>query len=67
VTDIDNTQRDRAQRRNGIAVSAETLEAWEECGTTGLHVTATEADKWLAQLEQGNDDLPNRVGEKGAG
>lgn len=35
-----------------------TLEAWEEYRTTGRHVTADEADAWLAQLEQGNDIEP---------
>lgn len=36
----------------------DTLKAWEEYRTTGLHVTADEADAWLAQLEQGNDIEP---------
>lgn len=36
----------------------DTLKAWEEYRTTGLHVTADEADTWLAQLEQGNDIEP---------
>lgn len=36
----------------------DTLKAWEEYRTTGLHVTADEADSWLAQLEQGNDIEP---------
>ena len=35
-----------------------TLEAWEEYQTTKQHVTADEADAWLAQLEQGNDIEP---------
>ena len=35
-----------------------TLEAWEEYRVTGRHVTADEADAWLAQLEQGNDIEP---------
>lgn len=35
-----------------------TLKAWEEYRTTGLHVTADEADAWLLQLEQGNDIEP---------
>ena len=35
-----------------------TLEAWEEYRATGQHVTADEADAWLAQLEQGNDIEP---------
>ena len=36
----------------------DTLKAWDEYRTTGLHVTADEADTWLAQLEQGNDIEP---------
>lgn len=36
----------------------DTFKAWEEYRTTGLHVTADEADVWLAQLEQGNDIEP---------
>ena len=35
-----------------------TLEAWETYRTTGSHVTADEADAWLAQLEQGHDGEP---------
>jgi predicted transcriptional regulator len=35
-----------------------TLKAWEEYRATGLHMTADEADAWLAQLEQGNDIEP---------
>ncbi len=36
----------------------DTLKAWEAYRTTGLHVTAEEADAWLAQLEQGKDVEP---------
>lgn len=36
----------------------DTLKAWEEYRTTGLHVTADEADAWLAKLEQGDDIEP---------
>lgn len=36
----------------------DTLKAWEACRTTGLHVTAGEADAWLAKLEQGSDIDP---------
>lgn len=36
----------------------DTLKAWEEYRTTGLHVTAGEADAWLAQLAEGNDTEP---------
>lgn len=31
------------------------LAAWEEFRATGLHVTAEEADEWLAKLEAGED------------
>ncbi len=31
-----------------------------EYRATGLHVTADEADAWLAQLEQGNDVEPSQ-------
>ncbi|MDD5470495.1 MAG: hypothetical protein PHP05_01085 [Sideroxydans sp.] len=40
------------------AFRQDTLKAWEEHRTTGLHVTADEVDAWLAQLEQGNDIEP---------
>jgi predicted transcriptional regulator len=36
----------------------DTLKAWDAYRTNGLHVTAEEADTWLAQLEQGNDIEP---------
>lgn len=36
----------------------DTLKAWEDYRTTGLHVSADEADVWLAQLEQGTDIEP---------
>ena len=35
-----------------------TLKAWEEYRSTGLHVTADEADTWLAELELGKDTEP---------
>lgn len=47
---------DREEKRE--AFRQDTLKAWEEFRTTGLHVTADEADAWLAQLEQGNDIEP---------
>ena len=34
------------------------VEAWGEYKRTGLHVTAAEADAWLAELEVGNDVEP---------
>lgn len=47
---------DREEKRE--AFRQDTLKAWEEYRSTGLHVTADEADAWLAQLEQGNDIEP---------
>lgn len=47
---------DREEKRE--AFRQDTLKAWEEYRTTGLHVTADEADAWLAELEQGNDIEP---------
>lgn len=43
---------EREEKRE--AFRQDTLKAWEDFRTTGLHVTAAEADNWLAQLEQGN-------------
>jgi len=34
---------------------AEALTAWNDYQATGLHVTAEEADAWLAKLESGED------------
>jgi predicted transcriptional regulator len=36
----------------------ETQKAWEAFRASGLHVSAYEADDWMAQLEQGNDTEP---------
>ena len=36
----------------------DTLKAWANFRDTGLHVTADEADAWLAQLEDGKDVDP---------
>ena len=47
---------DREEKRE--AFRQDTIKAWEEYRSTGLHVTADEADTWLAQLEQGNDVEP---------
>lgn len=47
---------DREEKRE--AFRQDTLKAWEEYRTTGLHVTADEANAWLVQLEQGNDIEP---------
>ncbi|MDP9900725.1 CopG family ribbon-helix-helix protein [Variovorax ginsengisoli] len=50
---------DREEKRETFR--QDTLKAWDDYRATGLHVTATEADAWLAQLEQleqGNDIEP---------
>jgi predicted transcriptional regulator len=47
---------DREEKRE--AFRQDTLKAWKEFRSTGLHVNAEEADAWLAQLEQGNDIEP---------
>lgn len=47
---------DREEKRE--AFRQDTLKAWEDYRATGLHVTADEADAWLAQLGQGNDIEP---------
>lgn len=47
---------DREERREAFRQS--TLQAWEAYRATGLHVTAAEADAWLAQLEEGKDIEP---------
>lgn len=36
----------------------EALSAWEHYQATGLHVTASEADRWLAKLEAGKKASP---------
>jgi predicted transcriptional regulator len=47
---------EREERRE--AFRQETLKIWENYRATGLHVTADEADAWLAELEQGKDAEP---------
>lgn len=47
---------DREEKREAFHQDA--LKAWEGYRTTGLHVTADEADAWLVQLELGNDIEP---------
>lgn len=47
---------DREEKRE--AFRRDTLKAWEAFRENGLHVTANEADAWMAQLEQGNDVEP---------
>jgi predicted transcriptional regulator len=40
------------------AFRQDTIKSWDEYRATGLHVTAVEADAWLAELEQGADIEP---------
>ncbi len=40
------------------AVERSAFEALHEYSTTGMHVTAAEADAWLADLENGRDVEP---------
>lgn len=47
---------EREEKRE--AFRQDTLKAWEAYRTTGLHVTAGEADAWLAQLAEGKDIEP---------
>jgi predicted transcriptional regulator len=47
---------DREERQEQLCQDA--LAAWEEYQLTGLHVTAKEADAWLAKLEAGKDAKP---------
>lgn len=47
---------DREEKRE--AFRRDTLKAWEDFREHGLHVTADEADAWMAQLEHGNDVEP---------
>jgi predicted transcriptional regulator len=47
---------EREERREQFRQDA--LAAWTEYQATGLHVTAEEADAWLARLEAGEDAEP---------
>ena len=47
---------DREERRESFRQDA--LRAWAAYEATGAHVTAQEADAWLAQLEAGEDVDP---------
>ena len=47
---------EREEKRERFRQDA--LVAWAHYQTTGLHVRAGEADKWLAKLEAGKDALP---------
>ena len=44
---------EREEKREKLRRDA--LAAWNHYRTTGLHVTAEEADAWLAKLEAGED------------
>jgi predicted transcriptional regulator len=47
---------EREEKRERFRQDA--LAAWNVYQTTGLHVTAEEADAWLAKLEAGKDAAP---------
>ena len=47
---------EREEKRE--AFRRDTLHAWEAFRAGGQHVTADQADAWLAQIEQGNDIDP---------
>jgi predicted transcriptional regulator len=48
---------EREEKREALKQDA--LRAWNEYQATGAHVTAAEADEWLAKLEEGQDvELP---------
>ncbi len=44
---------EREEKREQFRQDA--LAAWDHYRATGLHVSAAEADKWLAKLEAGKD------------
>jgi predicted transcriptional regulator len=46
----------REERREQFRQDA--LAAWDHYQTTGLHVTAEDADAWLAKLEAGRNVAP---------
>jgi predicted transcriptional regulator len=47
---------EREEKREQFRQDA--LAAWKHYQTTGLHVSAEEADAWLAKLETGKDARP---------
>ena len=47
---------DREERREQFRQDA--LAAWNHYQTTGLHVTAEDADVWLAKIEAGKNSAP---------
>lgn len=47
---------DREEKKQSFREDAQ--RAWQEYQTTGLHLTAEEADTWLQQLAEGDDAEP---------
>jgi predicted transcriptional regulator len=47
---------EREEKREQLRQDA--AAAWNHYAATGLHVTADEADAWLAKLEAGEDASP---------
>lgn len=47
-----------AQEEQREKLRQDALAAWAEFEATGLHVTAEEADAWMAELEAGADKEP---------
>jgi len=47
---------EREEKREAYLRDAQN--AWDDFQRTGLHITAEEADEWLAQLAAGNDVEP---------
>ena len=47
---------DREEKREAFRLDSQ--RAWEDFRANGLHVSADEADAWMAELEQGNDIEP---------
>ena len=48
---------EREEKREALKQDA--MQAWDRYQQTGLHLSAVEADGWLARLEAGEDaDLP---------
>lgn len=47
---------EREEKREMLRQDA--MAAWNQYAATGLHVTADEADAWLAKLETGEDAAP---------
>ena len=47
---------DREEKRENFR--QDTINAWEAYRANGLHVTAEQADDWLAKLEQGIESEP---------